>query len=348
MTDITLSQHQLGWKPYFQQQLTLDELTDYVVARVIEQHRSHLIVMSDLGSQQISYKPNVERICVGDWLLIDENSRVVRVLERQSLFERKAPGTKVDTQLIAANIDTVMIVCSLNHDFKLSRIERYMVIANEAEVEPVIVLTKADLCEDVTQYQTQVQALDPLLMVIAVNATDPQSVQQLAPFCQTGKTVAFMGSSGVGKSTLVNSLLGSQAMATGSIREDDSKGKHTTTHRAIKLLPQGGILMDTPGMRELQLSSSEHGVNETFNEISTLASQCRFNNCSHQSEPGCAVLAAIDSGELSQRRMDSYQKLMREQAFNSATLAEKRSKDKALGKMINTTQLASRRFKKGS
>jgi ribosome biogenesis GTPase len=209
------------------------------------------------------------------------------------------------------------------------------------------VLTKADQCSDVDAKRIQVQALDKFMMVHALNALQESELKPLESYCQQGKTIAFLGSSGVGKSTLVNGLLGYQAVDTGVIRENDSKGKHTTTFRALKVLPQGGVLMDTPGMRELQLADCEQGVNETFNEIIELASQCRFKNCEHTSEPGCAVRNALESDELSQRRFDSYQKLIKEQAFNSATLAQKKAKDKALGKMISRVQNEAKQLKRG-
>lgn len=340
MGDLTPTLQQLGWKPFFQQQLSLEELTDFTIGRVVEQHRGHLVAMTEQGQQKLTLPPNQDRVCVGDWVLFDDTLRIHRSLERQSLFERKAPGTKVATQLIAANVDTVMIVCSLNHDFSLERIERYLSLAREAEVEPVVVLTKADLCEDVDNKRAQVQEFDSMLVVYTVNALDQQDLKSLEGYCQMGKTLAFLGSSGVGKSTLVNSLMGMEEQETGEIREADSKGRHTTTYRALKMLPQGGLLMDTPGMRELQLGSSEQGVNETFSEISELAEQCRFVDCSHSSEPGCAIQKAIKDGVLSERRLLSYQKLMREQAFNAATLAEKRSDDKAFGKMIKNVMKA--------
>ncbi|MGB1321785.1 MAG: ribosome small subunit-dependent GTPase A [Vibrio gallaecicus] len=346
MNNLAPTQQQLGWKPFFQQQLTLDELTELNIGRVIEQHRDRAVVMSDQGQQGLTFTSYEERVCVGDWVLFDDELRLRKILDRQSLFERKAPGTKVTTQLIAANIDTVMIVSSLNYDFNLSRIERYLTLAREAMVEPVILLTKADLCDDADAKREQVQQLDPMLEVHTLNALNEQDIQSLEPHCRNGKTIAFMGSSGVGKSTLVNRLLGFESMQTGGIREDDSKGRHTTTHRALKIMPTGGILMDTPGMRELQLGSSEHGVSETFSEITELAQQCRFSNCSHGNEPGCAVQRALRDGQLEERRLMSYQKLLKEQALNGATLAEKRSKDRALGKMINSAQTA-KRSKKG-
>ncbi|MGF1680306.1 ribosome small subunit-dependent GTPase A [Photobacterium minamisatsumaniensis] len=343
----TPSLTQLGWRPYFQQQLTLEELTDFRIGRVVEQHRSGSVVLSEQGTFNLTQSPSSERMCVGDWVLFDDTLKLYRTLERQSLFQRKAPGSKVDTQLIASNVDNLLVVCSLNQDFNLNRIERYLALAKEAEVEPIIVLTKADQCDDADSKRQQVQSLDPLLVVHAINALDPDHLQELSGYCREGKTLAFLGSSGVGKSTLMNGLMGFDAQETGAIREDDSKGRHTTTYRALKWLPQGGLLMDTPGMRELQLSDCEQGVSETFSEITQLAQQCRFGDCSHSNEPGCAVMQAIDSGALETRRFVSYQKLMREQAFNSATLAQKRAKDKAFGKMIHNVQSESRSRKKG-
>ncbi|KHT50232.1 ribosome small subunit-dependent GTPase A [Vibrio sinaloensis] len=341
------SLQQLGWKPYFQQQLDLTELETQSIGRVIEQHRSQVIVMTDSGRVTLTLTPKSDRVCVGDWVTFDDQHRLSRVLERRSLFQRKAAGSKLDTQLIAANIDSVFIVCSLNDDFNLNRIERYLALAKEAEVEPIVVLTKADQCEEVSEKQRQVQKLDPLLLVHAINALDAEHLNELSGYCATGKTIALLGSSGVGKSTLVNGLMGKETMVTGAIREDDSKGRHTTTYRSLQWLPHGGLLMDTPGMRELQLSACEQGISEAFSEITELAEQCKFSDCSHTSEPGCAILRALEEGKLEQRRLDSYLKLMREQAFNSATLAEKRAKDKAFGKMVNTVQQQSRSFKQG-
>ncbi|HDM8151934.1 TPA: ribosome small subunit-dependent GTPase A [Vibrio harveyi] len=326
----------LGWKPFFQQQLTLDDYQDTLFARVIAHHRSGYVVVSEQGETHLPIHPSLPSMTVGDWVVLDGQQQFSRLLERRSLFSRKAAGSKVAEQLIAANVDTVFIVCSLNHDFNLSRIERYLALINEADVEPVIVLTKADLCDDVDELKAQVQKLDPLLMVESVNGLDESDVAKLMSWCGEGQTVAFIGSSGVGKSTLVNTLLGEQEQATGGIREDDSKGRHTTTSRSIHLLPSGGILMDTPGMREIQLADCEAGVSETFADVEALADNCRFNDCQHQTEPGCAVQAAIEDGSLELRRFTNYQKLLREQAHNGVSLAEQRAQNKQFGKMVRS------------
>ncbi|MBU2880532.1 ribosome small subunit-dependent GTPase A [Psychrosphaera sp. B3R10] len=346
-----LNLQQLGWRPFFQQQINLDEYDTCLFCRVVEQHRSKIVVESDQGQFDIRPSNNADPICVGDWLLINKTTKIIeRSLERQSVFQRKSPGSKVDTQLIAANIDHLIIVSSLNQDFNLSRIERYIAVAKDAMVDPIVVLTKADLCEnneEVTNKIHQVQDLDAMMVTLAVNALAYSDLEQLTPYCKLGQTIAFVGSSGVGKSTIVNTLLQTESMKTGSIREDDAKGRHTTTHRALKSLPQGGLLMDTPGIRELQLTECETGVNETFSEIVALAKQCRFSDCSHQTEPGCAVQRSLANGELDPRRFNNFQKLIKEQAFNSATLAERKEKDRNFGKLINAVQNESRLRKKG-
>ena len=343
----TMNLSQLGWRSFFQQQLTLDDLEQHTIARVMEHHRSEYLLMTDQGLQSLPITPNMPAMTVGDWLLLDEDNRFVRELERFSEFSRKAAGAKLDTQLISANVDTVFIVCSLNNNFNLSRIERYLALANEAEVEPVVVLTKADTCEFPEDYIREVRKLDAMLMVEAVNALDKDSVAVLESWCKTGQTIAFMGSSGVGKSTLINTLSENGEQATGGIREGDSKGRHTTTSRSLQLIPAGGLLLDTPGMRELQLADCEQGVEMTFSEITELSEQCRFSDCEHQSEPGCAVQVAIAKGELDERRLGNYLKLMREQAHNAASLAEKRANSKGLSKMYRSVQSESRNRKKG-
>ncbi|NRF30020.1 ribosome small subunit-dependent GTPase A [Vibrio coralliilyticus] len=333
---------QLGWNNLFQQQLTLEELEHSRVARVVEHHRSGYKLLSEDGETTLAIHKSLPMMTVGDWLLLDKQGGFERLLDRQSLFARKAAGGKVAEQLIAANVSTLFIVCALNDDFNLSRIERYLATSNEAEVEPVIVLTKADLVTDAEEKRQQVQQLDPLLMVEMLNALDGEQYTSLSSWCKSGSTVAFMGSSGVGKSTLVNGLLGESVQLTGGIRESDSKGRHTTTGRSMHFLPSGGVLIDTPGMRELQLFDCADGVAETFSDIEALAEKCRFSDCQHDSEPGCAVINAIETGQLEQRRLNNYLKLMREQQRNSATLAERRASYKQQTKMYRNIQTACR------
>ena len=336
-----------GWTPYFQQQLTLDDLNEYLPARVTAQHRSYLELFTEQGKQRLSITPSMPSLTIGDWLLLNSDGSFHRALNRLSCFSRKAPGTKVSEQLIAANVDTVFVATALNHDFSLNRIERYLALAKDAGAEAVVVLTKADQCSEPESYVNQVRALDPLLMVESINALDAGSVAVLHPWCKPGHTVAIMGSSGVGKSTLVNTLLGEASQQTSAAREADDKGRHTTTARTLHWMQSGGILLDTPGMRELQLVDCEAGLQETFTDIRELAEQCRYGDCQHQSEPGCAVQTAIESNTLDERRLLNYQKLMREQAHNGASLAEKRAKDRSQSRYYRSVQSESRSRKKG-
>ncbi len=328
---------QLGWQPFFQQQLTLDDYQDAHMGRVINHHRSGYEIQTEQQTFHLAIHANLPTMTVGDWLVLDHQQQFVRLLDRSSLFKRKAVGNRSLEQYIAANIDTAFIVCSLNDDFNLSRIERYLAIAHEAQVEAVVVLTKADLCTDVVEKRQQVQKLDPLLMIEVVNGLEATSVEPLLSWCRLRKTVVFLGSSGVGKSTLVNTLIGEQTQKTAAIREDDSKGRHTTTARSLHFLPSGGLLLDTPGMRELQLTDCEQGVSETFSDVEALIAQCRFSDCQHQEQqPGCAVQAALTEGRIESRRLNNYLKLLREQQRNSASIAEQRATDKAFSKMVHT------------
>ncbi len=336
----TYTLYQLGWQPFFQQQLSLEEWETAIIGRLIVQDRSVIKLLTNEGTLLLPVTHLMPVMTAGDWVLLDSEHRFARLLERISLFSRKAAGTKVATQLIASNIDTVFVVSSMNLDFNLNRIERYLTMANEAGVEVVIVLTKEDVCEEPESYIAQAQSLGSMLNIVSVNALDAQSVAQLDEWCVSGKTVALMGSSGVGKSTLVNTMSGHKAQETRSIRKDDDKGRHTTTSRTLHLLPAGGILLDTPGMREIQIVDCEHGIEETFSEIVELASQCKFSDCTHENEPGCAVTKAIEDGILNPRRLSSFHKLMRERAFNQATLAEKRERDREFGRHVRSVMKA--------
>ncbi|WP_283132415.1 ribosome small subunit-dependent GTPase A [Enterovibrio norvegicus] len=351
----TLSQ--LGWQPVFQQQLTLEDYENCRIARIAEHHRGHYVLISESGIESLEIRPSFPSMTVGDWLLLDDDGQFIRPLDRQSLFARKGAGTKVIEQLIAANIDTAFVVCALDHDFNLNRIERYLAMCADASVEPVVVLTKRDLAEssldadgnafDVNDTLRSVEALAPFLAVEAVNALDEQTKSALSPWLKPGKTLVVMGSSGVGKSTLVNTLLGDFVQATGGIRESDSKGRHTTTARSLHCLPSGAVLLDTPGMRELKIFDSEDGLNTLFSDIKALESQCRFSDCQHGNEPGCAIRDALASCSIDERRLNNYIKLQSEDARNSATMAQKRAKDKAFTKMVNTVQSSHRHIKKG-
>lgn len=335
----------LGWQNFFQQQLSLEEWELAIPARVLEQHRSIIDVATEQEELHLPILKSMPDLVVGDWLLLDQEKHFSRLLERKSCFSRKSAGSKVATQLISANVDTAFILCSLNEDFNLNRIERFLALVHEAGVEPLVILSKSDLVENPEEYIMQVQSMDSLLMVEGINCLDSQSVARLSPWLKEGRTVAVLGSSGVGKSTLVNTLIGETRQATGSIREDDDKGRHTTTRRSIIPLASGGLLLDTPGMRQIQLVDCKEGIAATFADIEELAKACRYSDCKHGSEPGCAVKRAVESGVLENRRLENYLKLQREEAFNSASLAEKRAKDKALGRFYKRTMDQSRILK---
>lgn len=322
----------LGWQPFFQQQLLLEELDAYIPARIIEQHKSIIEVATETGIFTLTINNSMPSFTVGDWILLDKENNFYKVLERQSCFRRKAAGEKVAEQLIAANVDTAFIVCSFNKDFNLNRIERYLSLVYEAGAEPVIVLSKLDLCADPESYKEQVQHLNSALCVEMINCLDAVSVSVLHPWCKTGRTIVMLGSSGSGKSTLTNKLLELEVQATSAIREDDAKGRHTTTRRSLLSMPEGAMIIDTPGMREIQLSGHENGVAETFADIETLANDCKFGDCQHNSEPGCKVRSALENDELDERRLSNYLKLSREQAFNAASITERREADKKTGR----------------
>ena len=339
----------LGFSPFFSQQLGGDELTAARCMRVTEVQRSGVTV-SD-GTEEIHlaldaawYKrPAEARPTVGDWVVVDAaGERVLRLLDRKSVFKRVAAGEKVDVQLIAANIDTLFIVLSCNDDFNPSRLERYLALATEAGVYPVIVLTKADLTDDGENYRSKAAAVARDVPVEVVNALGAESLDGLRSWVAAGSTVALVGSSGVGKSTLVNTLAGKTVMATGRIREQDAKGRHTTSYRALHLLDGGGILLDVPGMRELKVADVGAALGEVFDDIEALAGQCRFSDCVHESEPGCAVRAAIEDGRLDSRRFGNYLKLLREDAFHNRSLAERRENERSFGRLVKGAMAAKR------
>jgi ribosome biogenesis GTPase len=347
-----ISLARLGWRPFHSQQLTLDDLETAFPARVSSVHRSGLVVISEQGTATVAVPPRLLEqlalpITVGDWVLIEHAApRVQRVITPYSVIKRHAAGTDHRLQTIAANLDTLFVVTSCNDDFNPSRLERYLAVAFEAQVEPVIVITKADECDSSEPFIDEANALGTTAAVIAVNATESTAVAALEPWLQPGQTVAFVGSSGVGKSTLVNTLIGKSQQSTGGIREDDGKGRHTTTSREMFALDGGAWVIDTPGMRELKIGAIEAGLRTVFDNIETLATQCRFRDCKHESEAGCAVLAAVATGGLDERRLASYHKLQREAALAAMTNRERRARDRHFGRMSSSAMEAKKKYKR--
>jgi len=327
---------ELGWKPFFSTQVTPLEAQHCMPVRVMAVHRGEIAVAGEGLEAQISSRiadsrGEEDRPAVGDWILIDpESHEALRILGRASLFKRPAPDRRL--QLIAANVDTLFIVASCNQDFSVPRLERYLVLAREVGVNPVVVLTKIDLTDTLDEYIEAARKLQPGLQVEAVNARDPRSVARLASRCGLGETVALMGSSGVGKSTLVNTLRGSDSIATQAVREIDGKGRHTTTVRELHRLEQGGWLMDTPGMREFQVAEADAGIAEVFDDIVQLTLECRFTNCTHEAEPGCAVRAAMAAGTLDAARLGRWRKLSAEDIVNTGNMEVRRSRFRKPGK----------------
>ncbi len=328
-----------GWGAVLEQQFQATDDPGVRPARVLDVHRSVIHVAAPGFDASLPTPLSIENgpVTVGDWVLVDEHGeRIVNLLERSSLFRRKAPGTDRREQLIAANVDTLFIVSSCNQDFNEARLERYLAIGKDAGVMSLVVLTKSDLSEDPADYAQRASRLAPALIVETVNALERESLRCFDPWLTAGQTIALLGSSGVGKSTLTNTLLGEDEIETQAARADDDRGRHTTTSRQMHRLPAGAWLLDTPGMRELQLTDVQSGLDDVFSEIAAFAENCRFADCTHDTEPGCAVLAAITGDEIDSERVTRWRKLVREEAHNRESIAERRARDKSTGKLYKT------------
>lgn len=341
----------LGWRSYFQEAFDAVGRDSLTPARVIRQNKNQYIVHNGerviaatlLGrllheSEDTSMLP-----AVGDWVCIeqfDEDQAIIhKVLSRFGAFFRKEVGQVTRKQVIAANIDVAFLVSGLDNDFNVRRIERYLVQVSNSGATPVILLNKADLIEDIDTLWESVKAVAGDVDVIPVSAKEEKGFDRLRAYLHEGTTVAFLGSSGVGKSSIANVLLEGDIQRTGSVREDDSRGRHTTSYRELMLLPSGGVLIDTPGLRELQLWGDAEDLQQVFSEIDQLAKGCKFRDCQHETEPGCAVLEALEEGELDQARLQSYKKLRRElmylnQRQDEVAQLEAKKRDKKFGKLI--------------
>jgi ribosome biogenesis GTPase / thiamine phosphate phosphatase len=318
----------LGWNQTFEEAFKVYENQLLVPGRISVEHKGLYDVFTEHGellgeiTGKIRYNATGRHDypAVGDWVAVsavpqEGKAYIHGILPRKSKFSRKAAGLTTEEQIVATNVDTVFLVNALNQDFNLRRLERYLLMAWESGATPVIVLSKADLCDDVQKYMDEVETIAFGVPTFAVSAESGMGLDALSSFINEGETVALLGSSGVGKSTLANKLFGQEVLKTNDIREEDGKGKHTTTHRELLVLENGGILIDTPGMRELQLWEGDNSLSQSFQDIEAFAEQCRFRDCTHNNEPGCGVQTAIETGELDEERYNSFLKLQRELAY---------------------------------
>jgi ribosome biogenesis GTPase / thiamine phosphate phosphatase len=317
-----------GWNSYFEAFWWGGEWKNAVPGRVIAQQRKYWRVAGDFGEcwaeasgkLRLAADEGADWPAVGDWVVVevhasDPTAMIQEVLPRRSRFVRKMAGKKMEEQVIAANVDTALLVSALDGDFSPRRVERYLAQCWESGAKPVIVLNKADACEEVREKAEEMERVAVGTVVCVVSARTGQGFGELEEFLKPGHTLVLLGSSGVGKSTIANRLLGEAVQEVQPVRQSDSKGRHTTTARELLVLPGGALLMDTPGLREMQLWDAEDGVAQTFADIDLLAARCRFVDCRHEGEPGCAVLAAVSSGELDAARLENRRKLLREQEF---------------------------------
>lgn len=344
---------QLGWNHFFQQQL-VEEDPSHKPARVVRQDMNQYHLLSDEGRLTGVIPGRVRQAAlskadlptVGDWVTYSPieggeagSVQIEKCLERKSKFSRKEAGEVVDEQIVASNIDTVFIVSGLDDDFNPNRIERYLLLSWDSGAIPVIVLNKADLCDKLEERLVELESIAMDAPIHVMSAIDKEGTESLLDYVKPGTTCAFMGSSGVGKSTLINLLLGYERFETGAVREDDGKGRHTTTFRELVLTESGAMIIDTPGMREIQVWADSAALSQTFDDIEEIALQCKFNDCQHDQEPGCAITRAVSDGTLDSERLERYEKLKREvEHFESqqtaAARAAKKEERKRFSKMV--------------
>ena len=351
MNNISNNLKTIGFDKWFLDKAPPGGLEQFDIARVVAVHKdSYTIsngevdVLADLiGKIIFSASSPVDYPAVGDWVLAnfyDENTFAIihEILPRKSLLKRKTAGKKVEFQLIAANIDVAFIVQSLNENFNLRRLERYLVMVNDAKIQPIVLLSKSDLLDykAIKGITEEIHKIMPHLQVVPFSNENETEVDNVKGIMQAGLTYCLLGSSGVGKTTLINNLIGESKYITKTVAKKESKGRHATTHRQMIKLDFGALVVDTPGMRELGNFSVATGLEETFAEISELSEKCQFNDCTHVAEKGCAVLHAIENGQLSAERYQNYIKMNKESAYNEMSYYEKRKKDKQFGKHVKT------------
>ena len=350
----------LGYDDWLQKQRDQLGKPELSVARITRVDRDRYLVRNEQGEVQAeptgrlvyAADSNEELPCVGDWALVqyyNEGSLAIihELLPRRSYLRRKAPGRNVDYQMIAANIDTAFIMQSCDANFNIRRMERYLVMVRDGRIEPVILLSKSDLrnAGELDSMTAEIRQAHIDARVVTISNTSGDGLEGLLQLLEKGKTYCLLGSSGVGKTTLLNRLLGREEYDTAPVREKDGRGRHTTARRQLSVLDGGALIIDTPGMRELGMMAVSESIDESFADIYALAENCRFKDCTHTVEAGCAILAALQSGELSEDRYRSYVKLMKESAFHEMTYVERRKKDKQFGRMVKSTMKIVRKRK---
>jgi ribosome biogenesis GTPase len=348
----------IGYGDWFRSQVDVNKTAIHEIARVVSVHKDSCVVTKGHGeafaelSGNLLYMANssLDLPTTGDWIYADfydddSHALIHGVVPRKTLLKRKTAGKLVDFQLIAANIDVAFIIQSVDYNLNLRRLERYLVMVNESEITPVILLSKCDLIsqDQVEEIKKNILGIAPQVTVLAFSNVSGENINTIKNSLLPGSTYCLLGSSGVGKTTLLNSILGSEQFETKSVSKKDSKGRHTTTSRELIQLENGALIIDTPGMRELGNISVDVSIDETFSEISKLSQQCRFGNCSHIKEKGCAVLSAVKNGDLEKLRYKSYLKMKKESAFNEMSYSEKKKKDKDFGKLIKSTLKSKKR-----
>jgi len=342
--------YELGWNDWFEQRAVCQP-TD-TVARVAAVDRDQLLLVDQDGNYRAKlagrflhhHHLNQELPCVGDWVCVEKQSGddfgvIHALLERRTSLRRKSAGNVIEYQMIAANVDYVLIVQSCHFDFNPKRLERYLVMVIEGGAEPYIVLTKTDLVDSevLATQLAQINSIGITAPIVSLSNVTGDGLEDVKRLLLPGKTYCFVGSSGVGKSTLINQLVGREKMETGSV-SGTGEGRHTTVRRELIRLDSGALVIDNPGMREFGIFGSENGIANSYADIIALASGCRYQDCSHTGEPGCAVLAAVHTGEISQESLDSFHKLKEESAFNDMSYAEKRKKDRDFGRYIKSVK----------
>ncbi len=334
------------------------KLNQFNIGRVSCEHRNSYTVLTKdgdidcelIGNLRFTAKQKLDMPIVGDWVALNEydahKGLIYTIYPRKNIIERQAVGRNNEKQIITSNVDYGLIVQAVNRDYSINRLERYITICHSAGIEPVVILSKVDLIEDnrrnkiIDEVHTRIKDI-PIFTLSNETGEGFEQIEQMIKF---GKTYCLLGSSGVGKSTLINRLAGDSLMNTGAISKTIDRGKHVTTHRALIALESGGVLIDNPGIREVGVTDSSQGIEETFEQIYELAKDCKFNDCSHQNEKACAVIAALDTGELNEATYSNFMKLKREQVYFQTTLHEKRKKDKTFGKMAK--QIMNQKYKR--